>query len=174
MKKFILLLLLLPVIATSQTTTTYSYSHILTTNFSIPVVRFNFIDNDDDVNAKGNVSLFNSVGAGFGWNYGEKKEITENGSVISEDFKNIFGIHIGALFSRDDNENVFAPVLNVGILDFQLGVGYELGTIDANAKRTFITISYAIPLYKLTRTGYFTLKNTPHTINPSQARFMSN
>jgi hypothetical protein len=127
---------------------------ILNTNFSIPIARFNFSKNDS-LN-KGNIQLFNSIGAGFGISWGRMTDYRdENGELENSDFANTFSIHGGILFSAGNNNNVFAPVLSLGLLDFQLGLGYELGNISKNQKRGFITIGYAIPLYKLTKGKYW-------------------
>ncbi len=132
---------------------------ILNTNFSIPIARFNFSKNDS-IN-KGNIQLFNSIGAGFGVSWGSMTDYRdENGELENSDFANTFSIHGGVLFSAGNNNNVFAPVLSIGLLDFQLGFGYELGNINDNQKRTFVTIGYAIPLYKLTKGKYWFLKKS--------------
>ncbi|RYJ44442.1 hypothetical protein [Flavobacterium beibuense] len=134
---------------------------ILTTNFNIPVARFDFLTKSAQDDSKGNITLFNSVGAGLGLNFGEKKVIYDDqGNVTEQDFSNVVGLHLGVLFSAgtgEDTNNVFAPVLNLTILDFQIGVGWELGDVATNMSGTFMTVSYAIPLYKLSRTGFFTL-----------------
>jgi hypothetical protein len=62
------------------------------------------------------------------------------------------------LFSAGGDEegakNVFAPTINLSVLDFQIGVGRELGDISEGQQRTFFTLSYAIPLYKLIKKSY--------------------
>jgi hypothetical protein len=40
-------------------------------------------------------------------------------------------------------------------LNFQFGVGYELGTIANGQRRGFATIAYAIPLSSLVKGGYW-------------------
>lgn len=132
---------------------------ILNTNFSIPIARFNFSKNDS-IN-KGNIQLFNSIGAGFGVSWGSMTDYRdENGELENSDFANTFSIHGGVLFSAGNNNNVFAPVLSIGLLDFQLGLGYELGNISENQRRGFVTIGYAIPLYKLTKGKYWFIKKS--------------
>lgn len=132
---------------------------ILNTNFSIPIARFNFSKNDS-IN-KGNIQLFNSIGAGFGVSWGSMTDYRdENGELENSDFANTFSIHGGVLFSAGNNNNVFAPILSIGLLDFQLGLGYELGNISENQKRGFVTIGYAIPLYKLTKGKYWFIKKS--------------
>ena len=51
-------------------------ARILNTNFTVPVARFNF--NNED-NKEGNVILFNSIGAGFGVSWGRLEEIRSGG-----------------------------------------------------------------------------------------------
>ncbi|MFD2603175.1 hypothetical protein [Flavobacterium suzhouense] len=140
---------------------------ISNTNFSIPIARFNFNDTSTD-NALGNVTLFTSIGAGVGLSWG-RMEITrdDTGQITNEEYSNTIGFHIGVLFSSgtgEDTKNVFAPTLNMALLDFQIGLGYELGTVGDNQSRTFLTVSYAIPLYKLVRKGYRVWKINPYPI----------
>lgn len=134
---------------------------ILNTNFSIPLARFNFSSGEDS--KKGNILLFNSIGAGFGISWGEMTEIKDDSNkVLNQSFKNTFAIHAGVLFSAgtgEEDKNVFAPIINFSALDFQLGLGYELGTISEHQKRPFVTVSYSIPLYKLTNTGFYIWKS---------------
>ncbi|MDA3942862.1 MAG: hypothetical protein PF694_04905 [Bacteroidetes bacterium] len=127
---------------------------IWNTNFSIPIARFNFTKNDDT--KFGNIQMFNSIGAGFGKSWGTMTDYRdENGDLENSDFVNSFSIHGGFLFSAGtEGNNVFAPVLTIGVLDFQLGFGVELGTIKEDQKRVFLTLGYAIPLYKLTKGKY--------------------
>jgi hypothetical protein len=131
---------------------------IWNTNFSIPIARFNFTKNDDN-NKFGDVQMFNSIGAGFGKSWGTMTDFRdEKGDLENSDFANSFSIHGGFLFSAGNEQNVFAPVLTFGILDFQLGFGVELGTIKADQERAFLTLGYAIPLYKLTKGKYLFIK----------------
>lgn len=127
---------------------------VLHTNFSIPIARFNFYTNDETRN--GNVELFNSVGAGFGVSWGSMTDYRdENGELENSEFLNTFSLHGGFIFSAGSTNNVFAPVLSIGIVDFQLGIGYELGSISENQSRNFITIGYTLPLYKLVKGHYW-------------------
>jgi hypothetical protein len=131
---------------------------IWNTNFSIPIARFNFTKNDDN-NKFGDVQMFNSIGAGFGKSWGTMTDFRdEKGDLENSDFANSFSIHGGFLFSAGNEQNVFAPVLTFGFLDFQLGFGVELGTIKADQERAFLTLGYAIPLYKLTKGKYLFIK----------------
>ncbi|MDA8730944.1 hypothetical protein N9M36_01270 [Flavobacteriaceae bacterium] len=127
---------------------------IWNTNFSIPIARFNFTKNDDS-NKFGDIQMFNSIGAGFGKSWGTMTDFRdENGHLENSDFANSFSIHGGFLFSAGDEQNVFAPFLTIGLLDFQFGFGVELGTIKEDQERVFLTLGYAIPLYKLTKGKY--------------------
>lgn len=136
-------------------------TRIWSTNFSVPLVRFNLVNSDDT--KEGDVLLFNSIGAGIGYYWGRLERTRDSdGEIVNEEFSNTIGINAGALFSAgtgDDVKNVFAPVINLSALDFQAGVGYELGTMAKGQNRLFLTLSYAIPLYKLTKKGYRISKN---------------
>lgn len=141
--------------------TTYAYkATILTSNFSLPIVKFNRFEDSVD-GSKGSVSFFNSVGAGLTLTGGEMREIRDkNGEIASQDFTPTFGLTGGFLFSSstgDDSKNSFAPFLGVSILDFQLGLGWELGTLPDNYKRSFFTVSYNIPIYKIKRGAFYIL-----------------
>lgn len=142
--------------------TNYSYkATILTSNFSLPVVKFNRFEDSVD-GSKGSISFFNSVGAGLTLTGGEMREIRDkNGEIASQDFTPTFGVTGGFLFSSstgDESKNSFAPFLGVSILDFQLGLGWELGTLPDNYKRSFFTVSYNIPIYKIKRGAFYILK----------------
>lgn len=141
--------------ALRNTTLTYK-STIISTNFTIPLVRFNFVEGDNT--KQGDILLFNSIGAGIGYYMGRLERTRDNeGEIINEEFSNTLGASIGAIFSAgtgEDTKNVFAPVFNIALLDFQLGIGVELGTLSEFQKREFVTLSYSIPLYKLFKKSY--------------------
>ena len=145
---------------------------IWNTTFSVPLARFNFTKNDSQ--KKGDLLLFNSIGAGFGISAGELSETRDlQGDLINQEFVNSFGVHLGFLFAAgtgDDTKNVFAPTLNFSVLDFQLGIGYELGTLLENQKPTFLTLSYAIPLYKLKKGGFWIWKSSTPITSPLESR----
>jgi hypothetical protein len=140
--------------------TTFKYKvKMLNTNFTIPLARFNFIT-DNSNSKRGEILLFNSVGAGIGVSWGEIEKTTDaTGATINTDFTNTFGIHLGVLFSagKDGSEqkNIFAPTVSLSVLDFQLGFGYELGTTIDIQKKGFLTLAYAIPLSKLVKGKYY-------------------
>ncbi|MCT4603447.1 MAG: hypothetical protein N4A59_11170 [Marinifilum sp.] len=134
---------------------------IWNTNFSIPIARFNFIEDQD--NKLGNIKMFNSIGAGFGLSLGRMTDYRDQlGNIENTDFANSFSLHLGFLFSAgSENENTFAPTLSVGILDFQIGFGVELGNRSEKQRKGFLTLGYAIPLYKLRKGKYLIKKKGP-------------
>ena len=136
---------------------------IFNTYFSVPIARFNRVKNDD--NKEGNVQLFNSVGAGISLKGGRITDIRDShGELIDTEFNNTMGVSLGVIFSagsaNGEDENVFAPVLSIDFLDFQLGYGVELGTRENNQKRGFFTVAYSIPLYKLVKGKYRIIKKS--------------
>lgn len=141
--------------ALRNTTLTYKTS-IWSTNFNIPLVRFNRVENDNTKH--GDILVFNSIGAGLGYYLGRLERTRDDrGEIVNEEFSNSFGITLGALFSAgtgEDTKNVFAPTLNISTLDFQVGYGYELGNLSQSQRKGFFTLSYAIPLYKLFKKSY--------------------
>lgn len=137
---------------------------ILNTNFTIPVARFDINKPQYDSSGaligdtKGSISLFSSFGFGVGV-CGGRAEVTRdsNGLVIDESFANTFGVYLGVLYqaSTGENEkNVFAPTLSLSILDIQIGIGYDYGKVPVTQERTFVTVSYGIPLFKLFKTNH--------------------
>ena len=135
----------------------------LSTNFILPFARFNFteVDNKQTV---GNLSLFKSVGAGFTLNYGRMSTTVEKDSQnedLDRKFYNAIGLNLGVLFSADlstdQPTNVFAPTIGVSLMDFAVGWGYELGTHRDGETGHFITVSYDIPLQKLSSKGTWPL-----------------
>ncbi|TVZ14337.1 hypothetical protein [Maribacter sp. MAR_2009_72] len=162
MKKAVILLIMLMTLTSysqSLSVTEYKNSKVLNTNFTVPLVRFNFIDDTADELAKGNVTFFSSVGAGISYNLGRLYQTTDGNSKITDnEFNNIIGVQAGFLFSAKTGTtptNIFALTAGINILDFHVGYGYELGTIEENQKRGFLTISYSIPVSKLTKAGLY-------------------
>ncbi len=136
---------------------------ILSSNFSIPAVKFSRFDEPSN-GAIGDVSFFNSVGAGLSITGGEISEVRdENGKIINQDFTSTLGATIGFLFSSasvlDERQNSFAPFIGLTVLDFQIGMGWELGILPESYKRSFFTVSYNIPIYKLKRGGFYILRS---------------
>ncbi len=166
MKNFYLLMVLsFPVFLISQTdlkVTEFKNSQVISTNFTVPLVRFNFVEETAGSMEKGNVTFFSSVGAGVSYNFGRLFQYENNdGEIVENQFMNIIGLQVGFLFSAetaDPPTNLFAITSGINILDFHVGYGYELGTIAENQKRGFITIAYSIPVSKLTKAGLFVRK----------------
>ncbi len=138
----------------------------ISTNFTVPVVRFNrHIDPEISVdNSKGSVAFFNSVGAGIGIVKGRLREITDaNSKVISTEMDNTIGFQLGVLFAANtedaNRQDIFAVTAELNFLNFQLGGGYEFGHVVPNQRRIFYTIAYGISVAKLTRGGFFILRN---------------
>lgn len=134
-------------------------AHIWNTNFTIPIVRFNVVNDSIGTDREGDVALFNSIGAGLSYSMGRITEIRDaNGEIIDTKFENTFGASLGVLFSASStegaNRNVFAPAFSLNVLDIQFGYGIELGTRSPGQERGFFTVAYAIPLYKLFKGNY--------------------
>ena len=147
-------------------------AQVISTNFTVPIIRFNPIDKNSQgapTDKKGNVAFFNSIGAGIGYYWGRLTEITDvNGKVINTEMDNTFGFQTGFLFASNssgtNNTNIFAWTFGISLLNFQLGYGYEFGTINANEKRGFLTLAYGIPVSKLVRGGFFKVKRSTLTV----------
>lgn len=143
---------------------------VLTTNFTLPMVRVNLLDNNppNATNAKVNTSFFNSIGAGLNLSWGELKEtLDDQGNSASVDFSNDIGIELGALFAANTGSGktdgsdkgsqpntIFAVMAGLSVLNFQVGIGHEFGSLPEGQKRTFFTLSYSIPLSTLINGGY--------------------
>lgn len=136
---------------------------ILSSNFSIPLVKFSRFQSNMN-GSTGDVSFFNSVGAGLSIAGGEISEVRDpSGKIINQDFTPTFGATFGFLFSSasllEERQNSFAPFVGISILDFQIGLGWELGSVPDSYKRSFFTVSYNIPIYKLKRGGFYILRS---------------
>lgn len=165
--------------AITATNTTEEYkAQVINTSFTVPILRFNTISSGAATNNQiGNVSLFNSVGAGISYNWGRIEETTDNnGTIINTEMMNTAGIQVGFLFavnsSSGNNANIFAPTLSLSILNFNFGMGYELGNLPTGEKRLFYTIAYGIPTSKLLKGGFFLVsrKSIPATDIPNAFR----
>ncbi len=77
-------------------------AQVISTNFTIPIIRFNPIDKETSgapTDKKGNVSFFNSIGAGIGYYWGRLSEVTDGtGKVINTEMNNTFGFSGGISF----------------------------------------------------------------------------
>lgn len=156
----------------ASSTSTYAAT-VLNTNFIIPIIRFNTVTKEGaDNNQKGNISFFNSIGAGVSINWGRMELTTDKDKkIINREMYNTFGLQLGLLFaansSNGNNTNIFAPTFSVSLLNFQIGCGYELGTISSKENRLFYTVAYGIPISKLIKGGFYVLKKTPLPLNPN-------
>ncbi len=150
-----------------QTDTSYK-AMVMTTTFTVPTVRFDRTEGSSD--KKGDVSFFNSVGAGIAFNLSklistvDSKDPTK---VYKTEIYNRIGLQIGCLFSASGGENndtnIFAPTISLNMLDFNIGYGCELGTLDPSHKRGFFTIAYSVPLSSLSKKGYVLLSKLGKT-----------
>lgn len=154
-------------------------AQVISTNFTIPIIRFNSLDKNSSgaaTDRKGNVSFFNSIGAGLGYYWGRLTEVTDvNGKIINTEMDNTFGLQTGFLFAANssggNNANVFAWTFGISILNFQIGYGYEFGTIGINEKRGFLTLAYGIPVSKLIRGGFYKVKKSTLTVEQLEKGF---
>lgn len=84
---------------------------------------------------------------------------------------NTFGLQLGLLFaansSSGNNTNISAPTFSISLLNFQIGCGYELGSIPAKENRFFYTVAYGILISKLVKGGFYVLKKTELPLNPN-------
>ena len=152
----------------------------ITTNFTIPLLRFNRLNAatralEDRI---GNVSFFNSVGAGVCLSIGTLKVVTDAESrIIDREMINTIGLQLGFLFSSNTSQgtsqNVFAPTLSLSLLNLQLGVGYELGKRGLNEEKAFLTVAYGIPIAKLIRGGFFVFQRSPSPIKNNASGFLN-
>ncbi|HEY8928865.1 MAG TPA: hypothetical protein VIM55_06725 [Mucilaginibacter sp.] len=150
---------------------------VLSTNFTLPMLRINLLNNNppNNTNSSVSTSFFNSVGAGLNISWGEIKEtVGKDGSTASADFSNTIGLELGFLFAAntgsgktDDSDkgsqpnNIFALMGGISVLNFQAGIGHEFGSVPAGQKRTFFTLSYSIPLSTLINGGFHIISANP-------------
>ena len=146
---------------------------VLSTNFTIPLVRVNFLNKTSATGALASTSFLNSAGAGLTWAWGVIDQTTDkNGDVASTDFHNTFGLQLGFLFAANSasgatqtttstttttstqSSSIFAIMGGISVLNIQVGAGYEFGTLMPGQKRGFMTIAYAIPVSALIDGGY--------------------
>jgi hypothetical protein len=140
---------------------------ILSSNFTVPSVQYqpyitNFIDKNGN-STNGAISFFNSIGAGISVSKASFKQIISKTDTSGFDIQNKVGIQFGFLFSRTSGQTTeisrFALHTGISLMDFQLGYGYEFGTINKDLKKGFFTISYGIPMSKFTKKTAHVFKN---------------
>lgn len=153
----------------------------LNTVFNLPIVRYNINSLNGKSDVLGSLEYFNSLGAGISLSFGKIRVKSESNNTLRNTFsgdktitmQNAFGISVGVLFSKNDSIGgsriMFAPNINLQLLDFQVGFGYELGSVANTAHRCFFTVSYGIPLTKLSGTGSYLLSN-PRSMSRKAAR----
>lgn len=152
----------------------------LTTNFNIPLLRFNRLNAATRAleDRAGNVSFFNSIGAGVCLSWGTLRIVTDSESrIIDKEMINTIGLQLGLLFSattsQGTSQNVFAPTVGLSLLNFQLGVGYELGKRGLNEEKAFFTLAYGIPVSKLMRGGFFVFRRSPSPVKNNASGFLN-
>jgi hypothetical protein len=138
---------------------------LMSSNFTIPTVQFvpysaSALKTKD---GKGSVSFFNSIGAGISFSKADFTLLASKGDTNGVDIKNHVGFQLGFIFSKSTGQpndvNRFALYSGFNVLDFQLGIGTELGDIGKDFKRAFYSISYSIPLSKFSKKTTLVLRN---------------
>ncbi len=135
---------------------------LVSTNFNLPTVQFSPYTEAGKVGktASGEVSFFNSLGAGISLSKADFNLLTAKGDTTGSDIRNHFGFQAGFLFSKSGAGNSrFAFYTGISVLDFQVGIGKEFGDISTNIKPAFYTISYSIPMNKFFKNTTIVLRN---------------
>ncbi len=126
------------------------------TDFIVPVSRFTILSQPESDGSRGRLLLFQSLGAGITIQRGHLRRVydqSDAGKMISQQLQRRLGLQIGLLFgTRQLDQEVktqFAPTVGVVLLDFHIGYGYELGAKSESETSHFVTVSYGIPLQRL-------------------------
>jgi len=119
------------------------------TNFILPSIRVNYFSETNGTQAR--VSAFNNLGVGVSWGGGRLITTTdEDFKITSKKFKNTLSFQAGVLYSivntSDSNTSTFALVGGISLLNFNLSLGREFGTLSPNQKKFFTSLSFNIPL----------------------------
>ncbi len=151
---------------------------IVNSGINLPAIKFHFAETENQNESSGYVELFSSFGVGLSLNFGKttfRKDVSNN--KIDTDnikFSNVVGVQLGILYSSkvgnsDESNNLdyFSLYSGINILDLQLGIGKELGAKYQDSTGWFLSISYGIPIYKLTGKGSF-------LIDPSKKKKLEN
>jgi hypothetical protein len=127
---------------------------LMNSDFTAPTMRYApYITRPPNSSSSGHLSMFNSVGAGLSFNFGEMTQMfrpspdSTRREIAATTLENYFGFGLGLLFSVAGEQNrtySLAPNFGIQILDFQLGVGYELGSSDASESRFFYSLGYKL------------------------------
>lgn len=112
----------------------------INTNFILPSIRVNYFAETNGTQAR--VSAFNNLDVGVSWGGGRLITTTdEDYKITSKKFKNTISFQAGVLYSivntTESNTNTFALVGGVSLLNFNLSVGREFGTLSPNQKKFF-------------------------------------
>lgn len=168
--KTLLIFLVIPFCAHAQTVTTETFTEkrwLLNSGINLPAAKFHLTENHEN-HEKGYLELFSSFGVGLSLNFGDAtfiKDIDKN-LVLNDqtEFSNLVGFQLGILYSskisdQDQTQlNLFSLYTGLNILDLQLGGGFEFGSKIQNSTGWFVSVSYGIPIYKLTGSGAFLFK----------------
>jgi len=154
---------------------------VLSTDFTVPLMRVNLLNKTttNTSNALVSTSFLNSAGAGLTYSWGELDEtLDKNGNTASADYYNHYGIHAGFIFAANtaagsstttsastsntttQSGTIFAVVAAFTFYNFQVGTGYDFGSVPVGQKRLFFTLNYAIPVTTFVAGGYKIIKAT--------------
>ncbi len=187
--KYILFLILPSSLLHCQTLTSKSFQEnrfILTSAINLPAAKFHLANKTVNPDVAGQLELFSAFGVGMSLNYGKTKFVKDlsTDQILNDktEFANLIGMQMGILYSskidafNQTNINDFSIFSGISILDFQLGIGYELGASHLETTGWFVSASYGIPIHKVTPTGFYifpkrqkkgSLKNRSKTTEPS-------
>lgn len=166
--KYLLLLIFLPLWSQAQSITTESFQEkrwLLNSGINLPAAKFHLTEQVDEYDSKGFLELFSSFGVGVSINFGSATFIRDldKNSILEErtEFSNLVGIQCGVLFSSKVSEldqsqiNVFSFYSGLNVLDLQIGGGFEFGSRIEDSNGWFVSVSYGIPIYKITGAGSY-------------------
>ncbi len=182
--KFIYFLMLFPVWSQAQSITTDHFEEkrwLLNSGINLPAAKFHLTEATVDDDSQGFLELFSSFGVGLSINYGSAKftRNLENNRIIEDrtEFTNLVGFQFGILYSSKVSEidqgqiNVFSVYSGLNILDLQMGGGFEFGSRIDNSNGWFVSVSYGIPIYKITGSGSYLFKPKAAKIKEKQVEF---
>ena len=163
--------MLVPAWTQAQSITTESFTErrwLLNSSINLPAAKFHITEPSLENESKGFLELFSSFGVGLSINYGSAKFIRDldQMSIIEDrtEFTNLIGFQCGVLYSSKISEidqsqiNLFSIYSGLNILDLQIGGGFEFGSRIDNSNGWFISVSYGIPIYKISGSGSFLFK----------------
>lgn len=170
--KYTFLFILFPVWMQAQSITTEHFKErrwLLNSGVNLPAAKFHLVETSLDDESKGFLELFSSFGVGLSINFGDAKftRNLDNMSLIEDrtEFTNLVGFQCGILYSSKFSDlsqsqiNIFSFYSGINVLDLQLGGGYEFGSRVANSNGWFVSVSYGIPIYKITGSGSYLFKS---------------